>query len=237
LASVALIRNALSGLALLCVASLLSDPALAKSCTPSSRPSIKIKLVEEKLAHDSAQALQALTRKMRPNEDPTIKSIYSFGLTSVEWRSQANLELTGRPVDTAAYCWSVAEVSMTITLRSTVFVAKEIERNSCPWREVMNHEQKHVTLNARMFARLPGELKPKIGSAAKGGILSRDGATAMAAFRPKIERAIAKALDDFSIAREKQHRTEIDTKAEYDRVDAACPEPEWDAVFQRAGLK
>jgi hypothetical protein len=222
----------------LCQALLLSDAAWAKSCSPpSAHPAIKVKLVEEKLDHDSTQGLQALTRKMRPNEDPTIKSIYSFGLTSVEWRSQADLELTGMPVGATSYCWYVAEVSMTITLRSTVFVAKEIERDSCPWREVMNHEQKHVTLNAKMFSRLPGDLKPKISAVAKGGILTREGAAAMAAFRPKIEKAIATALDDFSTAREKQHRTEIDTKAEYDRVDAACPEVEWDAVFHRAGLK
>lgn len=232
------IGNGLVGLLLLCLALLLPDTAWAKSCAPpTGSPQIKVKLVEGKLDHNSAQGLQALTRKMRPGEDPTVKSIYSFGLTSVEWRSRADLQLTGTPTGATAYCWSVAEISMTITLRSTVFVAKEINRDSCPWREVMNHEQKHVKLNAKMFGRLPGELKPKIAAVAGGGILSAEGEAAMAAFRPRIEQAIGTALDDFSAAREKQHRAEIDTKAEYDRVDAACPEAEWDAIFHRAGLK
>ncbi|MDY0872867.1 hypothetical protein [Dongia rigui] len=232
------IGNVLIGLVLLCLALLLPESAWAKSCTPpTDGPEIKIKLVEGKLAQNSALGLQALTRKMRPHEDPALKSIYSFGLTSVEWRSKADLQLTGMPSGATAHCWYVAGISMTITLRSTVFVAKEIARDSCPWREVLNHEQKHVTLNAKMFARLPKELKPRIAAVAGGGILSAKGQLAMATFRPRIEKAIGAALDDFSAAREKQHRDEIDTKAEYDRVDAACPEAEWDAVFHRAGLK
>jgi hypothetical protein len=216
---------------------LIPDFAWAKSCTAAKDATIKVKLVEGKLAYNTAEGLKVLTRKLRPNEDPTIKSIYSFGLTSVEWRSQADLQLTGTPVGATAYCWSVAEVTMTVELRSTVFVAKEIERDSCTWREVMNHEQKHVALNKKMFGRLPDDLRPKIAAAAKGGMLTSEGKAAMAAFRPKIEKAIDNALRKFSTEREQQHRAEIDTKAEYDRVDAACPETEWDAVFHRAGLK
>jgi hypothetical protein len=223
---------------LLCFILLLPDSAWAKSCSaPARGPTIKIKLVDGKPAYNTVEGLKALTRKMNPNQDPGIKSIYSFGLTSVEWRSKADLRLSGMPIGATSYCWYVAEVNMTIELRETVFLAKEIERDTCTWREVMAHEQKHVQLNDKMFARLPGEIKPKIAASAQGGILTSDGQDAMATFRPKIQAAINTALDKFSVAREKQHRTEIDTKAEYDRVDAACAEPEWDAVFRRAGLK
>lgn len=232
------IGSGLVGLVLISLALLLPAPVWAKGCSPPTNgPTVKVKLIEGKLAQNAGEGLQALTRKMRPNEDPSVKSIYSFGLTSVEWRTKADLQLAGVPVSAKSYCWYVSEISMTIELRETIFLAKEIERDSCTWREVLLHEQKHVKLNKKMFSRLPVEVKPKIVAAAQGGVLTPDGQVAMANFRPKIEKVIDTALDKFSAAREKQHRTEIDTKAEYDRVDASCPEAEWDAIFRRAGLK
>jgi hypothetical protein len=232
------IGGCLIGLLLLLLVLLFPDSAWAKNCTPpENAAAIKVNLVEGKLAYNTAESLKVLTRKMRPNEDAGVKSIYSFGLTSVEWRSKADMQLAGMPVGAASHCWYVTEIGMTIELRSTIFLAKEIERDSCIWREVMNHEQKHVKLNRKLFGRLMDDLKPKIAAVAEGGIETADGDAALAAFRPKIKKMIDTALERFSTAREKQHRVEIDTQAEYDRVDAACAETEWDAIFHRAGLK
>ena len=232
------IGGCLFGLLLLPLLLLFPDFAWAKSCTPpESAAVIKVNLDEGKLAYNTAETLKMLTRRMGHNEDAGVKSIYSFGLTSVEWRSKADMQMAGMPVGADSYCWYVTEINMTIELRSTVFLAKEIERDSCIWREVMNHEQKHVKLNRKLFGRLKTDLKPKIAAVADGGIEASDGDSAMAAFRPKIKKMIDKALEKFSTAREKQHRVEIDTQAEYDRVDAACAETEWDAIFHRAGLK
>jgi hypothetical protein len=217
---------------------LFPDFAWAKSCTPpENTAAIKVNLVEGNLAYNTAEPLKMLTRRMRRNEDAGVKSIYSFGLTSVEWRSKADMQLAGMPVGAASYCWYVTEISMTIETHSTIFLAKEIARDSCIWREVMNHEQKHVKLNRILFGRLKDDLKPKIAAVAEGGIETSDGDAAMAVFRPKIEKTIDTVLEKFSAAREKRHRAEIDTEAEYDRVDAACTETEWDAIYRRAGLK
>lgn len=219
-----------------CLALLAPAGAEAQSCATPKPATINIVTKNAPQKFDTSSGLQLLTKKMRPDGKMKANSIYNMGVTRIEWATQATIELTGEPNADSSYCWSVAALNVTVTVEMTVYIAKEIKRDSCTWREVLNHEQKHVTLNEKTFAGLPDAIRPVLAAAVKGSVASSDGERAMATFRKRGEKALSDALKDFGAAREKQHREKIDTKEEYARVDAACGEEEWAGIFSRAGL-
>lgn len=216
--------------------SALLAPAEAQSCATAKPAAINIATKDAPQKLDASSSLQQLTKKMRLDGKMKSDSIYNMGVTRVEWATRANIELTGAPKADSSYCWSVAALNVTVTVETTVYIAKEIKRDSCTWREVLKHEQKHVSLNEKAFAGLPDDIRPALVAAVKGSVASPEGQKAMATFRERAEKALSDALTDFGAAREKQHRQKIDTKEEYARVDAACSEEEWAGVFSRAGL-
>lgn len=225
------------GLLFIALLPFAAPTALAEVCAmPLEKPAVEIRTKATELSYDSSVGLRALTKEAQADgATPTSESIYNMGLTKISWDSGAQLRLQGRP-EGNSYCWSVTSLDMTVTETTTVYIAQEIEPKSCIWREVHAHELKHVALDKKMFARLRKAVLPKIEAAVVGAVLFEDGDAAMAYFRKKGEKAMSRALIDFSNKRQKEQRSTIDTKEEYARVDAACSRPEWAAVFKRAGF-
>lgn len=212
--------------------------AEAQSCAVVPKPAaVNVATKDTPRRFDTDTGLRTLTRKMRSDGKVKADSIYNMGVTRLEWGTEANIELTGEPNADSSYCWSVVALNVTVTVEMTVYIAKEIERDSCTWREVLKHEQKHVALNEKAFAGLPDDIRPVLAAAIKGSVASSEGQKALATFRKRAEKALSDAIKEFAADREKQHREKIDTKEEYARVDAACSEAEWAEIFKRAGLR
>ncbi len=224
---------------LLLLTSLLPRPVMAEECArPFVKPVIKLETTSSEVAYDAREGLTALTKKAAADKAlPATGKIYSMGLTAAQWKSDAKLELTGRPLDRDTYCWSVVSLSMRFKLDTTVFIAKEIPRGSCAWKQVVDHEHKHVNLDRKLLAGLDVMVRPKIEPALRKTVVAKDGKKALAILQADARAAINRALKDFIAHREKQQLSKIDTPAEYQRVDDACSDAEWAAIFKKAGLQ
>jgi hypothetical protein len=223
---------------LLLLAALLPRLALAEECArPLDKPAIKLETTSSDIVYDASEGLKALTKKATAdNALPATGKIYSMGLTAAEWKSSAKLQLTGRPLDRDTYCWSVVSLTMKFELTTKVFIAKEIARGSCAWKEVVDHEHKHVNLDRKLLAGLDDMVRPKIEPALRKTVVAKDGNKALAVLQADTRAAINRALKAFIDHREKQQLSKIDTAAEYKRVDEACSDAEWAAIFKQAGL-
>lgn len=223
---------------LLLLAALLPRLAVAAECArPLVKPVIKLETKSSEVAYDAREGLKALTKKATAdNALPATGKIYSMGLTAAEWKSEAKLQLTGRPLDRDTYCWSMVSLTMRFKLATTVFIAKEIPRGSCAWKQVVDHEHKHVNLDRKLLAGLDDMVRPKIEPALRKAIAAKDGNEALAVLQADARVAINHALEAFIAHREKQQLSKIDTAAEYERVDEACSDAEWAAIFKKAGL-
>jgi len=223
---------------LLLLTVLLPRLAMAEECArPLVKPVIKLETKSSDVAYDAREGLKALTKRAAADKAlPATGKIYSMGLTAAEWKSEAKLQLTGRPLDRDTYCWSVVSLTMRFKLATTVFIAKEIPRGSCAWKQVVDHEHKHVNLDRKLLAGLDDMVRPKIAPALRKTVVAKDGNEALAVLQADARAAINRALTAFIADREKQQLSKIDTTAEYQRVDDACSDAEWAAIFRQAGL-
>lgn len=226
------------GCFVICFAIAAAAPsARADACPkPFDPPQITVKMSadEPKLDHDAG--IKTLTREARDNEAlPSAQSIYSMGLTRTEWSTSANIRMQGRPYK-GGYCWSIVALELTLIEEPTIRIAKEIERDSCSWKAVMAHERKHVAYNARqreaLRAVLPGKLQPALS----GAETFKSGKDASASFTAKAKKVLEPLLVEAGARHQREQKKVIDTEAEYARVDASCPDEEWQQAFRRAGL-
>ncbi len=124
-------------------------------------------------------------------------------------------------------CFWYAHVDITVKLKPTVYLAREIQSDNCLYREVLNHEYKHVDTDNRLAQDyqliLQDEIErfiqqtPAIGpytiaekQKAQDWLISRLDYTVKAVFqRLNADRLKRQAL--------------IDTRQEYERVAHLCP--------------
>lgn len=121
-------------------------------------------------------------------------------------------------------CAHISDVTLKIGYTdSTIYVARELPRRSCPYKEVLAHERKHKQVDAELMA----EYKPIFEKAARD-IVANIGHV-RAGSRSDAEDQIAEALnshmkklaDAFTAERIKRQAA-IDTAEEYARVTASC---------------
>jgi hypothetical protein len=212
--------------------------ASADSCGQSlGKPEVNVHIDRRPVAQDFRQTLKAM------NSDPQFSltgrsksaSDYTIGLTRLVTGYQLRAELIGQPRTGGDYCWSVATLDVLVSAETTVFIGKEVPRNSCTWREVMAHETLHVELDERLLARLADRIRPSIAKAATLTLAAPSAEQAEQAIRGPISAAAAAALEDFSQKRLAQQLM-IDTPEEYRRLSMACGNKEFSEILRRAGV-
>jgi hypothetical protein len=230
--------NWLAASCIMLLSMVFAPMALADLCDGAiAKATVEVKTKTGALSYDARTGLKELTKKARADKAlPATASTYSMGLTAANWHSDARFRLTGRPVQGDTFCWSVSSLEVTITLDATIYIAKEILRDSCAWKQVNEHEQKHVKLDKKLLAGLPAIIEPKIRAARWQTVQSKDGKDALAIIDQVARKTISDAMDAFVEYRNKLQLAQIDTAAEYQRVDDACSDAEWGTIFKRAGL-
>ncbi|WP_374384712.1 hypothetical protein [Dongia sp.] len=212
-------------------------PARAEVCPkPFDPPKITITTRADEPKFDHAAGIKILTREARDNQAlPGDRSIYSMGLTRTEWSTSASIRMQGRPYK-GGYCWSIVALEMTLIEQPTISIAKEIDRDSCSWKAVLAHERKHVAYNKRQREALQAVLPGKLQPALSGAETFKSSKDASASFTALAKKALEPLLKEASVRHQREQKRVIDTEAEYARVDAACPEDEWQKAFSRAGI-
>lgn len=128
-------------------------------------------------------------------------------------------------------CIAVEKVTVTLRARPEVFIASELTRDPCRYREIYAHEQKHIGTDHALLERYRARI-------AKGMRISFAGpadyasVTVAARFLPIAQHqleeqtgATLRVLYD-EMLRERDHaQRQVDTPAEYNRINTACDQP------------
>lgn len=234
------IRARLAALAIFGAASFLTmtDMAAAASCGQNpTRPVIDVRLDSPKPTYDLKKGIKSLNASSRVVGQGVAAGGFdqTLGLTSIAVDSTMSAEMTGRPQSNGGYCWSISRMTFTVKAETVVYVAKEITRDSCLWREVLAHEGKHVSIAQSFLPKVDNYVRPKLSAALSRSVSARTNDEAGELMKKSVSRAASAALKDF-MADLTERQLRLDTPAEYSRFSKACGNAELAAVLKKAGI-
>ncbi|WP_374372086.1 hypothetical protein [Dongia sp.] len=230
-------RGFMAGAGIALVALLAPLSAKADSCGQAlAQPDVDVRLEMKPVTHDFSVGLKTI------GSDPAFQpqsmsenTGHTIGLTKLDVSTHARLVSSGEPRSEGGYCWSVKTLEFNVVAITTVYVAKEIPRDSCLWREVMSHENLHVELDQRLFARFADYVRPKILQSMTRTVAAASDNEANAVFEKRIVDAVSGAIDGFRSNRNARQAA-IDSPEEYARFNRVCGDAELSAILTRAGV-
>lgn len=161
---------------------------------------------------------------------------FAVGATAALPSIQRRWELHGEPMSNGRVCWRVTKMRVFVSVATTVYIAREIPRDSCLWREVAKHEAKHVRRDRELFPQLPGIVRPKVARVIAQSFAAGTQEEANAILKARLSAAVNEAAAAFEETRNRE-QLKIDTREEYSHPNQVCGNAEVAAAIARAGLK
>lgn len=199
------------------------------------KPQIEIRSDIAPARLDLTRSLAALTRDPDLAGSRTPAFPYAVGATGLALELKWSLHFAGTPRSDGGFCWSVQSLDITVNATATIFIASEIPRDSCLWRAVERHEQRHVMVDRQLFPELARMLRPPVLDAARRTAAAASGDEAKTILGAAIEDAIEAAQRAYE-SRRMAHHLPIDTPEEYNSFRRICGDAEVQAVLSRAGM-
>lgn len=198
----------------------LSNPLWADPCDELPKPSVTIKRIEEKIAFNTQYSYKSLTNMGAALARPDKQVL---GLTrgnasvSFSMNSPAFIDQTGR--------WECTSPQITVTYGLspiTVYVAKEFPEGSCAYKEIYEHEMRHVKAYQTHIADIEKLLADALNGRFATGSPWRG---PVGQTRARLQQELAERWTPFvqrEFNRVEEAQARIDTPEEYERVANAC---------------
>lgn len=189
------------------------DAAFKSDCNFRLKPTdIRVKVVAPAPDYDYSKTMAQLTA-MHPSRG-------TMGLTAGErllqlksdgavWRRSDGMGCT-RPV-----------FEMTVTLKLTVYVAKEFPSGTCTYREIKEHEQRHVRANREYAEAAARNVEAEMRKAFGNDIYYGPASSLVRDLEKSVRDGWFKHLKT-SLEGVKSWHAKIDSPAEYERPYIAC---------------
>ncbi|MGB4062343.1 MAG: hypothetical protein WBK19_00785 [Azonexus sp.] len=199
---------------------LIASPSQADPCDELPKPSVTIKRIDERLSYNTEYSYRSLTNIGAALARPGKQVLgLTRGNATVSFASSTPsiTDPTGR--------WECASPQITLTFGfspMTVYVAREFPEGTCAYKEIREHEMRHVEAYQKHIASIEKELTESLNARFATGSVWRGpvGQTAArlrqeldARWAPYVQRQI-KLVDEA--------QAKIDTAEEYERVANAC---------------
>lgn len=220
-------------LALAIPASLAAVPAAAQDdpgtaepvpcAIDTAAPRISILADVGEFAYDHGKSIAALAGLKSTTAQAG--SGHMLGLTNQSFViGNDTTEVVTLPQQDGSVCVGFTDGTITLRLRTSIFVVSEIEPGSCLYEQVLGHEERHAKVGRRLFTEFTKKLEAGVKEAlAKAPFIKvADPRLAHIKARARMRQIIEPLLRDFrSVYRKRQ--AIIDTSGEYDRVEETCP--------------
>ena len=199
---------------------LIASPGRADPCDELPKPSVTIKRIDERLSTNTEYSYKSLTNIGASLARPGKQVLgLTRGNATVSFASNTPsiIDPTGR--------WECASPQITPSFGFsplTVYVAREFPEGTCAYKEIREHEMRHVEAYQKHIASIEKELTESLNARFATGSVWRGpvGQTASrlrqeldARWAPYVQRQI-KRVDEA--------QAKIDTAEEYERVANAC---------------
>lgn len=118
-----------------------------------------------------------------------------------------------------------------------IYVARELPRRSCPYREVLAHEQKHKTVDKVLANEMLDDAKDFFEQAVKGiGVVYQKSAVpSNTVFDDPLNEAMHEYSQRMMEERQKRQR-QVDSEEEYDRIGKSCDGQLAEIINERVAL-
>ena len=220
----------------------LFDPLVASSLfvLASTDPICQMPKPTEINVKPSTQSVQVITNKtlaeMQMQQIDTINP-HSFGGISVtqgyaegKIKMQAEIRLGTQTVyGGQAGCVWYDSVNINFTIDPFIYIAEEVNKDRCMRKAVLEHEMKHVNVDKKIVNKYAQQVGRKVydGLKTRGFIAGPVRAEDIQATAERMKATISQIVD-LEMKRLEIDRADmqaqVDTKEEYDRVGALCPD-------------
>lgn len=199
---------------------LIASPSRADPCDALPKPSVTIKRIDERLSTNTEYSYKSLTNIGAALARPGKQVLgLTRGNATVSFASQtpAIIDPSGR--------WECASPQITLSFGfspMTVYVAREFPEGSCAFKEILEHEMRHVEAYRTHIASIEKALTESLNARFATGAIWRGpvGQTA-ARLRQELDARWAPYVQR-QIKRVDEAQAKIDTAEEYQRVANAC---------------
>ncbi|UCV24465.1 hypothetical protein [Ferribacterium limneticum] len=199
---------------------LLASPGRADPCDELPKPSVTIKRIDERLSYNTEYSYKSLTNIGASLTRPGKQVLgLTRGNATVSFASNTPsiIDPTGR--------WECASPQITLIFGFsplTVYVAREFPEGTCAYKEIREHEMRHVETYQKHIASIEKELTESLNARFASGTVWRGpvGQTA-ARLRQELDARWAPYVQR-QIKRVDEAQAKIDTAEEYERVANAC---------------
>jgi hypothetical protein len=205
-------------------------PAWAQVCpNPQAAPKVVLTVKQSPVTHDNSKYIHDLIGLSTTLAASSLAAAAGhkhvpLGLTEVKTRFTSSMESEVIRLRNGRYCASLRTLFVDFIFDdTTVYVATNLPRSSCIYREVLLHEYKHVEVDRQLLAQWRSTLEREAQNAARtvGIIEARSqnelGEMMKAKLEPQLRRTFQQLLD----ARDRA-QAQIDTREEYERVSRSC---------------
>ncbi|MFK7840612.1 MAG: hypothetical protein AB8B83_09830 [Bdellovibrionales bacterium] len=164
-------------------------------------------------------------------------NVWVSGSDASDWHTQGvnrgsvslrtNADLVAKPYDKYGiyYCPYVRRVTVKILYQSEIFIAKEIQKGSCDYRETLAHEEEHHDVNVTVVNTIAKRMEadmPKLIRMMEGRYLSKGQVDqGFEKLKQGISDALKIYLEEISLRRD-EFNSLVDTPEEYKRLSTVC---------------
>ncbi|MFZ4762402.1 MAG: hypothetical protein ACOYK8_06280 [Alphaproteobacteria bacterium] len=207
---------------------LLSNTANASSCPKMGQPTVDLNIEDSYPRFNYNKSIAELSHSRVDSRAAQAMSQGKIGgltVGNVKLSQVTNFQISSFPEEKES-CISISRVLITISLDSTVHVAKDYPKGSCLHQEIYNHELKHVEADRIVVRKFAGQIrqaaeKQVIRTGVIGPFSSMLTDANRQALFTKVDQQVQEAAEQMFTIRDKMQQ-DIDSPQEYLRISMAC---------------
>lgn len=207
---------------------ILPHSAAAFECPPFEAPEVIVRPLLGQPNYDFSRSLGTLLA-MGKAEDRTRFSNTEHetpvGLTAASLKFKTHYQIiTNISPNDNSVCAQIKNFTLDFGFNDTiVYVARELPRNSCSFKEVLEHELKHVHTDRQLVKIYAKKFQPMFSDLVRGigTVHSYSSNNAEQKIKHHVKTYISGLSKSLAAVREK-YQTRVDTKAEYERLRRSC---------------
>lgn len=190
-------------------------------CLPST-PEISISADFHDYTLDHGKSRMQLAQEL--SKPIPFKGFAMQGLTALGLETNYRLSVTLDKGRDGQWCALVDKVEGSFGSRvpARVMVAREIEKDTCQYRTVLDHERGHVEIGRRAAVDGARDMADKVAAALRNPIVGGTKDSAYAAAKAIVDRAVSSAADR-AVATADSQNAAMDTYESYERLRQQCP--------------
>ena len=198
----------------------LAGPCLADECDELPKPSVTVKRLDEKISYNTGYSYKALNNLGAALAQPGRQVL---GLTrgnataSFVMKTPAYVDRSGR--------WECASPQITLTFGFTpvtIYVAREFPQGTCAYKEILDHEMRHLKAYQDHMASIEKSLAETLIARF---VTDRPWRAPASQTAPQLQKELDERWLPYvqrEIAKVEAAQALIDTAEEYERVANAC---------------